>query len=135
MRKKIIASELQDALSPLESDVIQLVQGDRKVKVRDLYLKLKRKRKVAITSVAVILDRLYKKGLVERIPETGIGGVHFLYTLKMDQRIFEKNLIEQAVNKLLDKFGNSAHVYFNERFSNNVSRIINKKENKNRGTK
>ena len=127
MEKKIIASELQDALSPLESDVIQLVRVDKKVKVRDLYLKLKKRRKVAITSVAVILDRLYKKGLVGRIPETGRGGVHFLYSLKMDQHIFEKNLIEQAVNKLLDTFGKSAQVYFNERFSN--------KTNKNRGIK
>ncbi len=113
----IIKKELQTALSPLEQETFALLKNNQKVIVRDLHKKLKKKRKVALTSVAVTLDRLYKKGLVDRDTETCKGGVRFLYYLKKDKTTFEKMVVEQAVDKLIGKFGDSALAYFNERFS------------------
>lgn len=106
-----------DVLSPLEQDVIQHLWPDRTLRVRDIYEKLKGKRKVALSSVAVILDRLYKKGIVDRQVENGKGGVRYLYFPVKNKDEFERSIMDDAVNNLLDKFGDRAAAYFNDRFA------------------
>ncbi len=111
---------LEFFLSPLESDVINTLFEKNEAKVRDIYNTLKKKRKVALTSIAVILDRLYKKGLVQRKVENGRGGTHYIYSPSENKTQLEKSIIENSINKLIDVFGPSAVNYFNERFSKRV---------------
>ncbi|MCK4883927.1 MAG: BlaI/MecI/CopY family transcriptional regulator, partial [Candidatus Diapherotrites archaeon] len=89
-------------LSPLEADVLKMLWEKDSQTVRQIYLTLKKKRKVALTSVAVILDRLHKKKLVSREVETGLGGTHYIYSTKTTEKDFEKSVVEKAVNKLID---------------------------------
>lgn len=103
-------------LSPLETDVLNVLWPGRQLRVRDIYQRLRKERKVALTSVAVILDRLYEKGVVDRKIETARGGLRYVYFPKKDKAQFEKSVVEEAVNKLIDKFGTVAISYFNERF-------------------
>ncbi len=117
MKSIIFTKEILSMLSPLEADVINLFSSNEEIRVKDIYDKLKKKRKVAISSVPVILDRLHSKGLVERRTETCRGGVRYVYSLKKNKAQFEKSMIEASVNKLLERFGQSALSYFNERFS------------------
>jgi len=112
MRKK---SE-KGVLSPLENDVLKVIWPDKKKKVRDVYNSLKDKRKVALSSVAVILDRLYEKGVVDRKAETCRGGMRYIYFPKKNKKEFEKSVVEGAVEDLIHKFGSTAVAYFNERF-------------------
>ena len=111
---------LETVLSPLECDVIELLwksQG-KELKVREIYSKLRAKRKkFAITSVAVILDRLHSRGLVKRRPETGRGGVHYLYSSETSREDFQKTVVKEAVEGLIKNFGGVAVSYFDERFS------------------
>ncbi len=104
-------------LSPLEADVIRILWKKDHAKVRELHDMLKKKRKVALTSVAVILDRLHKKRLVKRTAEPGRGGYHFIYSPSTSKSDFEHSVMEGTVNKLISTFGDSAVTYFNERFS------------------
>jgi predicted transcriptional regulator len=104
-------------LSPLESDVIKLLWSRGSMRVRDIYNHLKKKRKVALTSVAVILDRLYKKKIVTRRIESGRGGSHYIYSPKVSRDDFEKSIVENTVDILIDNFGPIAVTYFHERFS------------------
>jgi len=105
-------------LSPLEMDVLTtLWKRQDGMRVRDIYSALKNKRKVALTSVAVILDRLYEKKIVKRGIETGRGGEHYIYSCRISQKDFEKSVIDKTVNKLIENFGPIAVNYFNERFS------------------
>ncbi len=103
-------------LSPLESEILKVLWPGRKLKVREVYSKLKGKRKLALTSVAVLLDRLYDKGIVNRKIETGRGGIRYIYFPNKDKKEFEKSVVEAAVNSLISKFGSTAVNYFNERF-------------------
>lgn len=105
-----------NVLSPLEGDVLNVLWPDRQMRVRDIYKLLKKDRKVALTSVAVILDRLFEKGVVDRKIETARGGLRYVYFPKKDKKQFEKSVVEEAVNKLIAKFGDVAVSYFNERF-------------------
>ena len=119
--KKIKISKKEHAmtsvLSPLESDVLKIIWPDKSLKVRSIYEKLKGKRKVALSSVAVILDRLHERGVVLRQMETARGGIRYIYTPKKNKEEFETTIVEKTVDSLIDKFGQTAISYFNERFS------------------
>jgi predicted transcriptional regulator len=106
-------------LSPLEADVLRTLWKKDQAKVRELHVILKEKRKVALTSVAVILDRLHKKRLVKRTAQPGRGGHHYIYSPSRTKSDFEHNIMESVVDKMIATFGSSAVNYFNERFSKN----------------
>ncbi len=104
-------------LSPLENDVLTELWPASEMKVREIYQALrKRHRKVALTSVAVILDRLFAKGVVDRKIETARGGLRYVYFPKKDKQQFETSVVDNTVNNLIEKFGSVAISYFNERF-------------------
>ncbi|MDP7115651.1 MAG: BlaI/MecI/CopY family transcriptional regulator [Candidatus Woesearchaeota archaeon] len=109
--------KFESILSPLELDVLKVLWKKNPLKVREIYNILKPKQKVALTSVAVILDRLHEKGIVSRDVEKGRGGLRYIYHPLKDQAQFERSVIENSVDGLINKFGKSAVVYFNERFS------------------
>lgn len=109
--------KFDSVLSPLESDVLKVIWPDKEMKVREIYKILKPKRKVALSSIAVILDRLFEKKVVDRKIETGRGGIRYLYFPKQNKQQFETSVIDSAVNSLIEKFGHTAVSYFNERFS------------------
>lgn len=102
-------------LSPLETDVLRILWKRDVIRVRDVHKKLGRR--VALTSVAVILDRLYKKKIVSRRIEKGRGGMHYIYSAKVGKNDFAESVIDSTVDKLIDAFGPVAVNYFNERFS------------------
>lgn len=104
-------------LSPLESDVLKILWLNKKLRVREIYNKLKNKRKVALTSIAVILDRLYERSLVNRALETTRGGIRYIYSARKDKKQFERSIVEKTINGLIKNFGDTAVTYFNERFS------------------
>ena len=114
--KRIDSKKNIDVLSPLESDVLNELWPDKNLRVRDIYQRLRKERKVALTSVAVILDRLFEKGVVDRRIESARGGLRYVYFPKQDRKQFETSVVEQTVNKLIANFGDAAISYFNERF-------------------
>ena len=111
------ATNFDELLSPLEQDVLKVLWPDKKMKVRDIHDVLAKKRKVALSSVAVILDRLHAKGIVNRTAETARGGTRYTYFPTSDKAQFEANVVQNAVDKLIDAFGPIAVNYFNDRFN------------------
>lgn len=73
--------------------------------------------KVALTSVAVTLDRLHDKKIVTRQVKLGRGGEHYIYSCCSCRDDFQQTVVEKTVDKLIDNFGDVAVHYFNERFS------------------
>lgn len=114
MREKI--ADFKNVLSPLEADILKFLWPDKSLRVRQIYERLKGKRKVALSSVAVLLDRLFEKGVVSRKVETARGGIRYVYSPKKDREQFERGIVETVVNKLIQQFGPTAASYFNERF-------------------
>lgn len=114
MKEKV--ADFNSLLSPLEGDVLRVLWPDKSMRVREIHTRLKEKRKVALSSVAVICDRLHDKGIVARKIETARGGVRYVYYPTQDKNSFEKSVVEKTVNKLIETFGHTAVSYFNERF-------------------
>jgi predicted transcriptional regulator len=107
---------LETLMGPLECDILEFLWKKKNARVRDIYKVVKKKRKVALTSVAVILDRLHERNLVSRKVETGRGGHHYIYSAKISRNDFIYSIIEKTVNKMIECFGPIATNYFKERF-------------------
>ena len=108
---------IESVLSPLESDVIRILWKLEKARVREVHKLVKRRRQVALSSVAVILDRLHKREIVIREIEKGLGGGHYIYYPKTTKEGFERSIVDNTVNKLINNFGDVAVNYFHKRFS------------------
>lgn len=103
-------------LSPLEEDVLRVLCSKKKARVRDIFSVLKSKKKVALPSVAVMLDRLFEKGLVGRTVEQARGGLRYMYFPTKLPKQQSLSRVEQAVDQLIERFGSTAVSYFNDRF-------------------
>ncbi len=113
MKQKI--ADFDSLLSPLESSVLKVLWPGKKLRVKEIHTKLKNK--VALSSVAVICDRLHDKGLLKRNIETSEKDcVRYVYFPSQNKTNFEKSVIDKAVNNLIDAFGSTAVAYFNDRF-------------------
>ncbi len=117
MAKHIFDGNIIKSLSPLESSVIQILKTNKKYSSQEIYELIKKKNKVSRSSIPVILDRLYIKGLLTRETETARGGIRFLYELQLNKEKFERRVVENTVNNLIKRFGEKAVVYFNESVS------------------
>lgn len=109
-------------LSPLETGTLILLWRLEKARVREIHNRLKKNRKVALTSIAVTLDRLHQKGIVSRTVEKGRGGGHYIYFPKTTKQEFEESIVDHTVNRLINNFGPIAANYFYKRFSKRRSR-------------
>ncbi|MBS1791528.1 MAG: BlaI/MecI/CopY family transcriptional regulator [Acidobacteria bacterium] len=98
---KVTASEL----GPLERSVMEFIwqryeaQGEApgKVSVRDVYLAFDRR--LAYTTLMTTLDRLYKKGLLEREKD----GRAFIYSPSLSQQELERSLARNVIDTLLGR--------------------------------
>lgn len=104
-------------LSPLESDILKVLWSKKRSRVRDIYASVRRRKKVAPTSVAVLLDRMHKKGVVRRTIGKGRGGFYYVYYPVHDEESYKISVIERTTDQLIKAFGPVAVSYFNEKFS------------------
>ncbi|MBI5389660.1 BlaI/MecI/CopY family transcriptional regulator [Candidatus Woesearchaeota archaeon] len=108
--------KLGSGLGPLEKEILELLWQKQQAKVRDIYDVLKKKRKVAHTSIAVLLDRLHERKLVKRSIETCRGGYRYVYSPASEKEDYQKAVLRNSVDNLIERFGNIATAYFDERF-------------------
>ena len=113
---KLAEGVSESILSPLEQDILSLLWVKKKAKVREIYQIIRKKKDIAHTSIAVMLDRLHQKNLVRREVESCRGGFRYTYYPLQCEAEFKNEKIRTAVDKLIEKFGSTAVNYFNERF-------------------
>ena len=111
---KAYLPEAVKSLSPLESFVINSLNSEKRYSSSEIYRLVKKRKRVSRSSIPVILDRLYNKGLLMRETETARGGIRFIYTLQLNEERFERRVVENTVNALIKRFGEKAIAYFNE---------------------
>ncbi len=100
----------QKTLSELEQEVMHIIWEFNECSVRDVLSNLESKHKLAYTTVATILQRLYDKGLVKR-KNTKSG---YFYSYKMTKELYSKNVIQIFLKKFIDSFGDTAVASFAE---------------------
>jgi predicted transcriptional regulator len=73
-----------------------------------------RTRSVAVTTVATILDRLFRKGFVSR-QLVKQGGPHYLYKAKITEIEFKQTVVANVMGGLLQSFNDVTVSYLTEK--------------------
>jgi predicted transcriptional regulator len=92
--------EVVSELGPLEREVMESIWRrpvEAEVSVRDIHLAFKGR--LAYTTLMTTLDRLHKKGLLERRKE----GRAFYYSPRFSPDEFERSAAREVINKLLGR--------------------------------
>jgi predicted transcriptional regulator len=96
--------EVASKLGPLEREVMELIwrrpEEAAEVSVRDIYTAFEGR--LAYTTLMTTLDRLRKKGLLERRKE----GRAFIYSPRFSPDEFERSVARDAINMLLGRGSN-----------------------------
>ena len=107
--------DIRFALGDLEATVLrQLWETDRALTVKQFQSKISRSRPVAVTTVATILDRLHRKGIVSRrlIRE---GGPHFIYSARLTEDKFKHVVVHNVMDALLGGFNDVTVAYLTDK--------------------
>lgn len=97
-------------ISELEQEVMNIVWKCRGCSVREVREKLINKKKLAYTTIATILQRLYEKGLVNRDSKDST----LLYSPKISKETYGKKMAHLFINKFFSAFGDVAIASFAE---------------------
>lgn len=97
-------------LGHLEKQIMDILWIYKKASTREILTKLQTEKKLAYTTVATILQRLYDKGLLDR-KEVKIG---YEYSPKVSKERYSKDIAKSFLNKFIDSFGDTAITSFAE---------------------
>ena len=124
--------DLRFALGDLEAIVLhQLWQEDDSIPVKELQSKVARSHSVAVTTVATILDRLYRKGIVSRELAKD-GGPHYLYSARLTEDQFKHAVVHNVMGALLRGFNDVTVAYLTDKMADRpedrkvISRYLNR---------
>lgn len=98
----------KNALSPLEQEIMVVVWELKKCHAREVLNRLKRP--LAYTTIATILQRLYKKGMVIKTNE----GIVSTYSPNSSSEEYSKKIAKSFLLNFFESFGDSAIVSFAE---------------------
>ena len=92
-----LRAQLGAQLGPLELEVMELVWQRGEASVRAIHLALDER--LAYTTLMTTLDRLHKKGLLERRKD----GRAFIYSPRYSPAEFERGIVRRAIDSLLGR--------------------------------
>lgn len=97
-------------LGELEQQVMDILWKHKQCSARDVLTQLEKSRKLAYTTVATILQRLYDKGLVNRKNDK----LGHAYSPKLSKEKYSRNIAQSFLNKFIHSFGDTAIASFAE---------------------
>ena len=87
---------IQRALGELEAEVMDCLWEAPESSVKEVWEKLCLRRSLAYTTIMTTMDRLYQKGLLQRVK----SGKAFLYAPRFSRQEFEEILTEEVLHGL-----------------------------------
>ncbi|HUI00409.1 MAG TPA: BlaI/MecI/CopY family transcriptional regulator [Nitrososphaerales archaeon] len=93
-------------IGDLEADVLSAMKRMGSSSAGEITDEMKNSRPIAYTTVSTTLDRLCRKGLLERKEAVGKTGRKYVYSLP-SSRLTERKVVNKMVDKLVSAFGPS----------------------------
>jgi predicted transcriptional regulator len=90
----------------LETEVMKILWLKKNCSAKEVLIALHNQ--LALTTISTILERLYKKGLLNK----GKIGGRVRYSPKVSQEIYGQKLVKQFMGKMVNSFGDLAVTYF-----------------------
>lgn len=95
-------------LGELEKKIMDILWKYKECSTRDVLRILEREKRLAYTTVATILQRLYDKDLLTRRENKARN----IYCPKVSKKKYSMNLAQSFLKKFIDSFGNTAIASF-----------------------
>ena len=102
--------DIRKVLGDLEAAVMEATWQLEKGDVKTIHTRVNQERKVAVTTVATILDRLHKKGLVKRKLITTYS-LRYEYSPALTKAEFENAVVRDVFKGLLETFEETTIYY------------------------
>lgn len=99
---------MKPSLGELEQQIMDIVWECKNCSARDVLNKLETDKKLAYTTVATILQRLFDKGLLTR-KENAAGHI---YSPKISKEKYTKNVAQSFLKNFISSFGDTAIASF-----------------------
>lgn len=99
----------KQSLGKLESEIMEIVWKTNSASVRHVLNKMKKRKKIAYTTVMTVMSRLADKQLLNRkLNESGA----YIYSPTQSKQAFLESSSKQAINHLIKEFGEVAVAQF-----------------------
>jgi predicted transcriptional regulator len=95
--------KLSNLMGELEVEIMEVVWNSGQASVRDVLLRLKKKRKVAYTTVMTVMSRLHDKKILER--NLNGSGAYIYLPVHKNKQDFLVSFSRKAINNLVQSFG------------------------------
>ena len=105
-------SGLKAFLNDAESDILSYLWEKQGSYVKEVHGAVKGNHRLSHVTVCIYLDRLFQKGLVDRKPMAGKGGLKYWYFPKVSREEFGKTLAHRLAEVVRGSFGSSTATYF-----------------------
>lgn len=99
---------VQTVLSPLESEVMEIMWREKRATVRTVHTRLKSKHSINRSNVNATMASLRKRGLLTSSVSKGRGGLKYIYKVKISRKRFEREVVGKVLDSLLESFGKSS---------------------------
>ena len=96
------------SLGELEQQIMDIVWENKSCSARDVLTKIEKDKKLAYTTVATILQRLYDKKLLNR--KENVAG--HIYSPKVSKERYTKNVAQSFLKSFINSFGDTAIASF-----------------------
>lgn len=95
---------IQTVLSPLESEVMEIMWKEKRATARTVYTRLKGKRTIRRSTVNAAMSSLSKRGLLSAKIGKGRGGLRYVYRVKISRSRFERQVVGRVIASLLESY-------------------------------
>lgn len=95
---------VQKELGELGQEIMEIIWNDKTATLKGVTFRLRKKRKIAYTTVATILQRLLERGILKREYKEG----HSVYTPQFSKQVYLSQLVKGFINKALINYGDLA---------------------------
>lgn len=111
---------LKKVLGDLEAEIMEVIWAAEYISVRDVYEKLKLRRKIAYTTVMTVMARLAEKGLLKKKKD----GNAFLYKAACSKDKFTQSTVKKIIEGLMEDFSAPAMAQFVDSFDDGDDKKI-----------
>lgn len=106
---------LRAVLSPLESEVMDIMWREKSATARTVYTRLKSKHSVNRSTINVVMGSLCKRGLLSSSVSKGRGGLKYIYKVRFSRARFEREVVGKVLDSLLTSFEKTTRKQMKER--------------------
>jgi len=98
----------QTVLSPLESEVMEIMWKEKRATARHMYNRLKAKHSINRTTVNATMNALGKRGLLGAKISKGRGGLKYIYYVRCSRSKFARQVVDKVLDSLFESYGRTA---------------------------